>query len=560
MVSLSALGALPTSVSAAPLTGWSVLSGEGWDQVVDLQTMLLQRSAQGVATAVSDRVNGGPGAWRCVVEPSLGAQACGIWFQATKDLSAGLRAELGAPGTVGFALKDAQGQILWQDVWAPWAPYQAYVIEGIVEGDRARVQLLAYDRKTLISQSDFVALPEGATAAEGHLAVYTENAVARFWGADRTEEPLAALTEDAPNRRRLAEGPNPEWALFGTGNWAWTDASRTRIRQSAMAERAWAADKASRATRSQWQTWVRVSPGAGGAGIAFPTDGGANGGMMAWLGGNFGAGCLMLYTNSGPTGIGEALWSSPQDMWHYDEDLLIRAEAKDTQVRIQLIAADGTTVITESPWVAVPADRIGHEGIMAFHTWKGNAEFWGFREEAGAAGPAGPTASALGEGWLQAGGAWEWANDARSALKQSGADEASSCVNTTIRAARATWQCRVKIAGADGGAGLLAQVSPVLDQGFACLILPGKAEMVDFGQKRSLWTADGLRWEAGAEYIVQAVVQTDRVRMRVVAADGQTVIAESPDVYIPDTNNDRIGHLGFTCRGGAAEFSDWGVR
>ena len=46
----------------------------------------------------------------------------------------------------------------------------------IVEDGQARVQLLAYDRKTLISQSDFVALPEGATAADGCLAVYTENA------------------------------------------------------------------------------------------------------------------------------------------------------------------------------------------------------------------------------------------------------------------------------------------------------------------------------------------------------------------------------------------------
>jgi len=559
MVCLGALGLLSVHATAAPPTGWTVVSGDGWDQVVDLETMLVQRAAQGPAVAVSDRVQGGPGAWRCTVEPSLGAQACGIWFQAARDLSAGLRAELGAPGQVGFALKDAKGEILWQDTWAPWTPYQAYVIEGIVEDGQARVQLLAYDRKTLISQSDFVALPEGATAADGCLAVYTENAVARFWGAERAEEPLAALTEDAPNRRRLAEGPNPEWALFGTGNWAWTDATRTRIRQSAMAERAWAADKGSRALRNTWQTWVRVSPGAGGAGIAFPTDDNANGGMMAWLGGTFGAGGLMLYTNSGPTGTGEALWSSPQDMWHYDEDLLIRAEAKGTEVRIQLLAADGATVITESPWVNVPADKIGHEGILAFHTWKGNAEFWGFREAAGGAQQAGTTPSALGGKWLESGGAWAWANDDHSALAQGEAIASASCVNAEVEAARATWHCRVKVADAAGGAGLLAQVSQPLDLGFACLLLPGRAEMYDLGQKRALWTSDQLAWSPGTEYVIQAVVQTDRVRMRVLAADGQTVLAESPDVYIRDTNNDRIGHLGFTCRGSAADFSDWGV-
>mgnify|MGYP002682702911 CR=1 FL=1 len=62
---------------------------------------------------------------------------------------------------------------------------------------------------------------------------------------------------------------------------------------------------------------------AGGAGLLFQVNDDLSKGFNAWLGGTFGAGSLMLYRQ--PM---QALWSSPPDSWHYDEDLLIRAQTR----------------------------------------------------------------------------------------------------------------------------------------------------------------------------------------------------------------------------------------
>jgi hypothetical protein len=56
--------------------------------------------------------------------------------------------------------------------------------------------------------------------------------------------------------------------------------------------------------------------------------------------------------------------------------------------------------------------------------------------------------------------------------------------------------------------------------------------------------------------VLEGKVATDRVSVRLLSADGQTVVSESPAVYVSDRNNTRQGRLGFATRGAGAAFSE----
>ncbi len=254
--------ALGATVRADLPEGWTALSGE-WSETRELITMLHQGSREG-GTAVAPGTRGDGGAWRCTVQPSLDAQACGLWFAASEDLKTGFRCELGPTGEKGLSLRDAEGNVLWSDPWAPCQSYRAYILEGVAEPGRVRIQLLSYDRATPLSQSEWIETP-GASAS-GCLGVYTETAIARFWDAEHSDTPLAEPTETAPNKMRLYQGPESDWVVLGTGDWRWTSPERTRIRQFATTERAWALLRTETGAHRAWQSWARVAEGAGGAG------------------------------------------------------------------------------------------------------------------------------------------------------------------------------------------------------------------------------------------------------------------------------------------------------
>jgi len=365
---LQAMAAQPQDLGA----GWRAESGD-WTWTRDIQPMLLQRAAEGSARAIRTGLPPERPVWRCCVEPAWGATSVGFVFGASPEPAGGFSVELGGSETGGFSLETAQGETLWEDRWAPWQAYSAYVLEGIVEGNHVRAQMLQADRKTLLSQSPWIDVPGEAVARTGCVVLQTNGSRARFWDVEAADEPLSPLTDEAPNKRRLAQGPDGEWAIRGPGNWMWTDATKQRMRQYANVERTWAVSRTIRGCDRVWQSRVKVYPAAGGAGIIVKSDEQAETGFIIWLGGTYGAGCLMIYRL--PL---EALWASPQDKWHYDEELLLQAETRGAQIRAQLLAADGKTVIAESPWIEMTPEEAQREGNLGFHTWKGSAEFWEF--------------------------------------------------------------------------------------------------------------------------------------------------------------------------------------
>ena len=556
---LSALLALALAGMAAAQDEGPVAGMGDWWRVREGKPMA--RCAAGSAEVLRD-IHGGEGAWRCVVEPSLGTTAAGLRFRTSEDLTQGLTCALGRFGGdfLGFRLLRGN-EVLWADDYAPWRSYEPYVLEGVVARGRVRVQMLQWDGRTLVSQSPWVEAPDG----EGFLGYYSEGGGARFWGWELAPEPLCQPTENAPNKRRLVQGPDSEWTLLGTGNWMWTDAQKVRVRQYATTDRAWAIDRGVRGAEREWRCRVRVSPGTGGAGMAFQVDQEAKNGLLCWLGGTWGAGCLMLYRLPG-----EALWGGAEDTWHYDTDYELVATTEPGRVRVQLLDPAQGTVLAESPWVDIPKEESAREGFIGFHTWVGPAEFWGFSEgtsiaAGGGTQPAGGSqaAAALGAAWLGLGeGKWEWLDAQQQRLGQTAAGARTSVLSRDLTGTQGLYRCRVTVPEGTGAAGLLFQADPDLQRGFAVVLSregqAPSARLEDLSG-RTLWEDKEHAWTPGTAYVLEGYVETDRVRCRALAADGTTALAESPACYVTATNNERRGHLGFTTRGGPAEFAEWSV-
>jgi len=551
--------AVPATAHAAGLgPDWQTAGGR-WSWEREIVQRVHQAEPKGACAAFGTKHTGAVGAWRATVQPSIGAKEAGIWILGEPKAKRGFLLVLGGnPGVGGFTLKSADGKTLWDDKWAPWRVYHPYVVEAVVERGRVRAQLFEANGRTLVSQGPWVDVPTQATEAAGMLGLVTRDGIARFWGAELAPKPLSPIVADAPNKRRLAQGKDSPWSIVGPGNWMWKTGKRQVLRQYARVDRTKAVHRAVEGVHRSWECRLKVDRGAGGAGMYFQCDPTTERGLLAWLGGKYGDGSLMLYLM--PL---KALWAGPQGHWHYKTEYVLRAETRKGEARVQLLKADGTTVVQASKWVKVgeAADTPGHIG---FHTWKGTAEFWGFSEATQAAKPTTtkptPTAAALGGGWVAHGdGAWQWADKARTRLRQTGKPKQAVALNTTIAGIKGTWRCRVKAPAGTTAAGIAFQASRDLKQGFACL-LTAKGVALDTLAGKTLWADPNAKWAPGADYVLQGEVMTDRVALKLFAADGKTPIASSPDIYVPDTNNTRTGHLGLLARGGPADFWGWELK
>lgn len=547
LVACSPVGSAPLNPACAPVTGV-------WKQGRELLPFLWQQRPVGKAVAFCPRLTGAQGAWRAWVQPGLGAREAGIWFQGDAAATTGFLAGLGGnPGVGGFLLESAGGEVLWEDRWAPWEAYHAYLVEGVVEREAVRVQLFASDGKTLVSQSPWVSVPLKSTETPGQLGFYTRDGGARFWRPEHARQPLSPVVADAPNKRRLQDENSP-WTVLGPGTWRWTTSARKRVRQYASVERTTVINRQLKGALRSWECRLQLDPGAGGAGMLFQTNERADRGLLAWLGGTFGSGTLMLYEL--PL---TALWTGRQGNWHYSKEYVLRAETKPGKARVQLLAADGK-VIQDSHWVPVSEEVSTRPGYLGFQTWKGTGEFWGF--SAGTRTAASAPSAARGTGapgphWeLRGDATWRWVEGKPRRLRQTAREAHGMVLVPSIDGNLGLWRCHVRVDPGARQVGLLFQVSRDLKQGFA-LLLTNSGVRLESMDGRRLWEEPAFTYRPGVDYILEGRVLLDRVAARVLAAAGATVLVRSEEIYVPDTNNDRTGFLGFRTRRATAEFWKW---
>lgn len=548
--------------------GW----GGQWKWVRDGRPMLKQTEpgAGGYMPYVRDyvknsEIRGGQGVWRCVVLPGPDVKEAGMHLAVhgiasshTKDL--GLYFLLGGTGqSRGVLLSDAAGNILWKDEYAPWSCYVPRMLEVVIEKDRLYAQMLDFEGKTLLSQSDWIPIDPQEFNLNGFLALETRSGTAGFWGFEVADKPMAAMTDNAPNKLRLNQDPDSPWLITG-GLWQWTDGRRLKIRQGANDPRNWAYSRQVAGQDRTWRCGLEVKAPAGGAGMVFQSGGPSQPGLLAWLGGQANNGCLMLYKAYGDNQF-EAIWGGPSGIWHYDTPYLMEAETREGKARIRLLSADGQTVLSESPWVDYPEAIAAQPGMIGFHTWRGPAEFWGFSDESGPAVAVKAAVDELGKGWFGPNVQWQLTGEGTLKLQHVG-ENTGQAINREIEGIHGQWQCRV-VPESGSEATLLFQISADGGDGFAATIKVRDDQLLptfkDVREDRILWSGQAMKYKPGSPLILAGRTALDRVMMRLYQPGEDKPVADSDWIYIPTRHNKRVGHLGVQAQG-QVHFSDWGYR
>ncbi|MBN2449995.1 MAG: hypothetical protein JXR77_06380 [Lentisphaeria bacterium] len=489
--------------------------------------------------------------WRAVVEAGPYAGQAGIRLTGSDATAAVLDLAVDGSDAGGVCLAGARGEVLWSDSGLGSLLYQPVWLEAVLDAAAGvRVQVLDGDATALLAQSPW--LPVGSDLARGidGMAVFTRGNTARFCLWERAQKPLAPLTPDNPTALRVPRAGDDAWAVVGGGAWRWETGRREVLLQTRPTERTTAFMTPTAPAEGMWRCTIRLDKGTCGGGMVVHGDRDLAQGFLAWLGGSYGNGRLMVYQY--PL---KCLWSGPDGIWHWDTDYVLEAEIRGGTLRARLLAADGAGILAESPSLSLDGETPVPPGMIGFQTWRGTGRFGGF----GAGGETGPAAGRdsaqdLGAGWRALAGDWRWIGPPGQTLRQSASEGAATALAPMVRGARGRFRCRVTPAGAHG-VSLLFQHAENGQDGFECCLAEDGTSLRTAAGK-VLWTSPAVRCQAGQERVLEGIVATDRVRVRVLDAEGRS-LCESVDCYVSDTNNERVGILGLRCRDGAAEFRGW---
>lgn len=475
----------------------------------------------------------GEGGWRCVVEP-------GPYGGTIAVAADGLTVEL-FEGEGGTCRLLADGKELWRDAGVGWVTYEPLWVEAVQEPNRVRAQLLAGD--TVVAMSPWLPWSSGR-AADQTLRLTTQATTARFALWSRSAQPLAEYTPDNPSALRVPQAGDTAWQMLGGGSWRWRTAAKRELQQNRKVERTTLFRTARPAAEGTWRCRIRLDKGTCGGGMLVHATPEPKTGFLVWCGGTYGDGALMLYRWDGA-----CAWSSPQGQWKWNTEYMLEATIADGAIRARLLAADGTSEIAASKPVALLPDEVGRRGMIGYQTWRGTGSFWPEGETTGEQPAAAVTD--LGEGWQAAGGQWKLADGTLAGTADQTPAQARC---TTVQGARGVFRCRAVSHGATG-LSLLFQQAPDGTAGFACQLNQQGLKLNDASGK-TLWSSDAVRLAQEVPYRLEGVVDTDRVRIRLLDDTGK-VLAESVERYVSDTNNERVGQLGVSCTGGRATFTDW---
>lgn len=535
-----------------PADAWQTAGEGAWQVLPGTPAVMWQGSPGGAASVVQTIPGTAAIVWRCFVEPAPTADSAGIWFGATLDLASGYRLTLGGnPGLGGVQLHDASGTLLWEDKYAPWTYYTPYVLEGVAESGRVRVEVFRWDGATLEAQSDWIDAPGCAPDTMRACGLYAHG-IARFYRWEPAVSPLSPIVADSPSKLRLVTSDDTEWTIIGPGEWKWMTPEKKVLRQGADVFRSSVVNANLGGGEGTWRCRILLEKGAGGGGLILRTDPQIQTGFNIWLGGNHGAGSLMLYRI--PDG---QLWCGPQDQWHYDTEYILEGTVKDGKVSGKLMKADGTLVV-ESPQLDLLEKEKGLTGNLGLMTYIGKGRFWDFsdatRVSEAAATVEGPAASMLGSEWVVSGGVWTWHNEA---ILQNEREGLAAAVNKAVTGAKGVYSATITPQQDAQAVSLLFQVSPDMKEGFEIRLEKGLLLRTLSG--RVLYEKPDFVWTGGTSYLVEGIVVTDRVSVRVSDPAGN-VLLKTDDYYVSDTNNTRIGGIGFQTLNGTAEFINWAVR
>lgn len=541
---------MPLIVTAALPGGWQTDRPDAWTN----PSPGLLRQGQTKQTSAWIVAEGTGTCWRCTVVPGPYGGTAGLRFGTNAKGKDGLLLALESiEDAPGLYLRDAAGKILWADRFMGWKPYEPVRVEAVIAGDRLYVQALQRAKDVLLAQSDWLPIP----APTGNsLALVSRHNTAEFTEWARATKALWQPDPNSPSKLRLQQHGETSWTVVGGGNWQWADSTRKVLLQREKTERTTAFMSAPRVPGQTWRCRIQLDKGTCGGGMVMLADNDLQHGFICWLGGKYGAGSLMLYRF--PL---NCLWSSPQGKWQWDAEYVLEGTVKNGKIAVRMLAEDGQTVIAASPERELLPAELKRPGMNGFQTWRGTGRFRDFSAATVISGgstapPAPPRTDVLRAGWTVATGTWTQpaaSNNSAEIIAHTGSGPGEAHCSM-IKGARGTFSVRVEPGAKARSVALLFQVDPKGRLGFELRLGVGGCELRTFAGD-VLWKDPELTLSAGKWAILEGMVLTDRLQVRIADGTGKE-LAASPDCYVSDTNNERVGHLGVRCHG-PAEFADW---
>ena len=168
-------------------------------------------------------------------------------------------------------------------------------------------------------------------------------------------------------------------------------------------------------------------------------------------------------------------------------------------------------------------------------------------------------AAGLGNDWTTVRGRWDTEREIIPLIRQAAPTGKAVAFAKSPRAAHGAWRAAVAPTLGTKEAGIWVQGGPDLKAGFL-VTLGGNPDVGGFALKTAagkvLWQDKFAPWLRCQASVVEAVVESGRVRAQMFEADGKTLISQSPWVTVPVKTTDTPGLLGLYTLDGIARFWD----
>jgi hypothetical protein len=260
---------------------------------------------------------------------------------------------------------------------------------------------------------------------------------------------------------------------------------------------------------------------------------------------------------------GKEAWVDRGVGWSAYDPLWVEVVRSQNRLRVHMMLADGKTIVAMSPWLSWPETTPANALKLVTRRNTARFAFWG-RTETPLTDytPNNPSALRIPQAgdtsWsVVGGGAWRWRTTDRQRVQQIRPVERTTLVRTSALAAEGTWRAGIRLDKGTCGGGFLVQTDAEAGSGFLvwCGGKYGNGSLMLYRLPlKSLWSSPQGKWRWDTDYVLEATIEAETVRVRMLAADGETEIAASPRVPLLPEEKGRRGMVGYQTWRGTGSF------
>jgi hypothetical protein len=296
-----------------------------------------------------------------------------------------------------------------------------------------------------------------------------------------------------------------------------------------------------------------VEPGPFGGGMALAADGltlelaDADGGTLRLVGPDK-----------------QELWRDMGVGWSPYEPLWLEVVRDEQRIRVQMLLADGKSLVAMSPWFPSPKG-LKSTAELRLSTLANTARFTLWQRVAKPLAeytPNNPSAlrvpQAGDSSWLVVGGgAWRWQSIEKKQLQQTRKIERTSLIRNTKLPAEGTYRSRIRLDKGTCGGGMLIHTDAEAKSGYLiwCGGTYGNGSLMLYRLPlKSLWSSPQGKWRWDTDYVLEATIADGKIQARMLAADGKTAMATSNAITLLPEEQGRQGFIAYQTWRGTGSF------